>query len=182
MKNSRDSFNIVRIIINTICFVLAAILIIGFLASGFINQIKQAIPVYIAIVAVLAGIPALMATGNRIIIKQDSIISTQVLFNQPIRFNKKAVIWGYVVMFFPLYLFILSTLLLPFEGAWVVFFIPASVITFVLSKLKSDMLNPFKISKRKYSLCHFGAYALSVIVGAIIRFTVIIPWMEVMNA
>jgi len=180
MKGS-NKINIVRLIINILAFVLAAVLIIGFFASGFINQIKQAIPVYIGIVIVLAGIPSLMALGNRMIIKQDSIISTQILFNQPISFNKRPVIWGYVIMFFPLYLFILGTLLLPYDSIWIMFFIPSSVITFVLSRLKAEMLTPFKISRRKYKLCHFGAYSFSIITGVALRFTLIIPLIERFN-
>ena len=181
MKNFKNNFSIFKIIINGVCFALAAFLLIGFFASGAINDYKQAIPVYIGIVIVLAGIPALMAAGNRLVIKEDEKISIQALHNVPISFSKRNVIIGYIVMFFPLYLFILSTLLLPFEGGWAVFFIPASVITFVLSKLKAEMLSPFKITKKRYNLAHFGAYAFSVIAGAIIRFTVIIPYIESLN-
>ncbi|MBQ8393189.1 MAG: hypothetical protein IJX51_05390 [Clostridia bacterium] len=85
-------------------------------------------------------------------------------------------------MFSPLYLFILGSLLVPFEGgAWAIFFIPASVITFVLSKLKGEMITPFKISKRKYRLCHFGAYAICVLLGALLRIAVILPYINSLN-
>ena len=182
MKKTGNGFSIVKLIINTVCFFIAGCVILALISLGAIDQIKQALPVYIGIVVILAGIPALMAFGNRMIIKEDEKISLQAHFNKPVSFIKKNVILGYVIMFFPLYLFILATLLIPFESAWAIFLIPASVITFVLAKLKGEMLSSFKISKRKYTLCHFGAYAASVIMGALLRFTVIIPWMEVMNA
>ena len=182
MRNSKNGFSIVKLIINTVCFLIAGCVILALISLGAIDNIKQALPVYIGIVVILAGIPALMAFGNRMIIKEDEKISLQAHFNKPVSFIKRNVILGYIVMFFPLYLFILATLLIPFEGGWAIFFIPGSVITFVLSKLKAEMLSPFKIKKKNYNICHFCAYAFSVIIGALLRFAVIIPYMEALNS
>ena len=181
MKKTGNGFSIVKLIINTVCFLIAGCVILALISLGAIDKIKQALPVYIGIVVILAGIPALMAFGNRMIIKEDEKISLQAHFNKPVSFIKKNVILGYVIMFFPLYLFILATLIIPFESAWAIFLIPASVITFVLAKLKGEMLSPFKISKRKYILFHFGAYAASVIIGILLRITVILPYIEALN-
>ena len=177
-----NGVNIFRLIVNIICFALAGIIIAALIMTGAFDNMKDAIPFYIAIIVILAGVPAFMALGNKMIIKQDSIIEAQIRFNQPVSFSKRSVILGYVIMFSPLYLFILASLLVPFEGGgWAIFFIPASVITFVLSKLKEEMITPFKIPKRKYKLSHLGAYALSVLIGALLRFTVILPYIKSIN-
>ena len=182
IMNGNGSFNIFRLIVNIVCFAIAGIIIVALLMTGALDNMKEAIPFYIAIVIILAGIPAFMALGNRMIIKQDSIIEMQTRFNQPVKFSKRSVILGYGIMFSPLYLFILGSLLIPFEGgAWAIFFIPASVITFVLSKLKGEMLAPFKISKLKYRCCHLGAYAICVLSGILLRIAVILPYIESLN-
>ena len=121
-------------------------------------------------------------TRFNINIQEGNAITIFNLIRRYISFIKRNVILGYIVMFFPLYLFILATLLIPFEGGWAIFFIPGSVITFFLSKLKAEMLSPFKIKKKNYNICHFCAYAFSVIIGALLRFAVIIPYMEALNS
>ena len=58
------------------------------------------------------------------------------------------------------------------------FFIPGSVVLFTISKLKKEMLSPFKMSKRKYSLIQTGTYLLVILVGFVLRFAVILPLVE----
>ena len=176
---NKNGFNIARIIANTICLLLAGVVIILVYVSGIFNNIKNAIPTYIALVTILAGIPTLMSVGNNMIVKQDSKIALQVLYNQPVSFNKKAIIWGYIIMFFPMYLFVFASLLIPYDsGIWAMFFIPGSAILFTISKLKKEMLSPFKMSKRKYSLIHAGTYLLTAVAGFALRFAVILPLTE----
>ncbi len=179
---NKKGTDIFRIVSNIACFLLAGVVIFLIYVLGIFNNIKNAIPTYITLVLILAGIPTLMSIGNNMIVKQDSKISLQVLFNQPVSFNKKAVIWGYFIMFFPIYLFIFASLLIPYDsGIFAMFFIPGSAILLTISKLKKEMLTPFKISKRKYSLIHTGAYLLVIITGFTLRFAVILPFVENLN-
>ena len=176
---NKKGFNIVRIIVNTVCFLLAGVVILLIYVSGIFNNIKNAIPTYIVLVLILAGIPALMSLGNRMIVKEDSKIALQVLYNQPVSFNKRSIIWGYIIMFFPMYLFIFASLLIPYDsGIWAMFFIPGSLILFTISKLKKEMLSPFKMSKRKYSLIQTGTFLLVTLMGFVLRFAVILPLVE----
>jgi hypothetical protein len=99
-----------------VCFLLAGVVILLIYVLGIFDNIKNAIPTYIVLVLILAGIPALMSLGNRMIVKEDSKIALQVLYNQPVSFNKKAIIWGYIIMFFPMYLFIFASLLIPYDS------------------------------------------------------------------
>lgn len=176
---NKNGFNIVRIIVNTVCFLLAGVVILLIYVSGIFNNIKNAIPTYIVLVLILAGIPALMSLGNKMIVKEDSKIALQVLYNQPVSFNKKAIILGYIIMFFPMYLFIFASLLIPYDSIiWAMFFIPGSLILFTISKLKKEMLSPFKMSKRRYSLIQTGTFLLVTLVGFVLRFAVILPLVE----
>ena len=176
---NKKGFNIVRIIVNTVCFLLAGVVILLIYVSGIFDNIKNAIPTYIVLVLILAGIPALMSLGNRMIVKEDSKIALQVLYNQPVSFNKRSIIWGYIIMFFPMYLFIFASLLIPYDsGIWAMFFIPGSVVLFTISKLKKEMLSPFKMSKRRYSLIQTGTFLLVTLVGFVLRFAVILPLAE----
>jgi hypothetical protein len=113
---NKKGFNVARIIVNTVCFLLAGVVILLIYVSGIFDNIKNAIPTYIVLVLILAGIPALMSLGNKMIVKEDSKIALQVLYNQPVSFNKKAIIWGYIIMFFPMYLFIFASLLIPYDS------------------------------------------------------------------
>ena len=176
---NKNGFNVVRIIVNTVCFLLAGVVILLIYVSGIFNNIKNAIPTYIVLVLILAGIPALMSLGNRMIVKEDSKIALQVLYNQPVSFNKRSIIWGYIIMFFPMYLFIFASLLIPYDsGIWAMFFIPGSLVLFTISKLKKEMLSPFKMSKRKYSLIQTGTFLLVTLMGFVLRFAVILPLVE----
>ncbi len=176
---NKKGFNIVRIIVNTVCFLLAGVVILLIYVSGIFNNIKNAIPTYIVLVLILAGIPALMSLGNKMIVKEDSKIALQVLYNQPVSFNKRSIIWGYIIMFFPMYLFIFASLLIPYDsGIWAMFFIPGSLVLFTISKLKKEMLSPFKMSKRKYSLIQTGTFLLVTLMGFVLRFAVILPLVE----
>ena len=74
IMSRNGSFNIFRLIVNIVCFAIAGIIIVALLMTDALDNMKEAIPFYIAIVIILAGVPAFMALGNRMIIKQDSII------------------------------------------------------------------------------------------------------------
>lgn len=177
MKRNRP--NVLRLVVNLVCFALAAIIIFLVMISGVFESIKHAIPMYIGLVAFLGGFPAIMAIGNRMIKKQDEIISIQLLHNAPVNFSKRSVIFGYVLMFLPLYIFILAIIMIPYN-IWIAFFIPICVFTFVIVKMKEPMLHTFKLSVKKYRLIHFAAFLFCVILGAILRILVIAPLVKEM--
>ena len=87
-------------------------IVLVFISLGDLNDIKTAVPLAIACMVFLGGVPAIMSTGNKMVKKQDEAISTQVYFNQPKSFNKRSVIFGYVLMFLPLYVFLFAVILI----------------------------------------------------------------------
>ena len=174
MKGRIDIF---RIVVNLLCFAAAGVVVLLVALSGIFDEIINAVPVYIALVLFLGGVPAIMAWGNRMIKKQDDTISLQVLYNQPKSFNKKAVIFGYVLMFLPLYLMLTAVVLIP-HGIFVAFYIPISIMTIIAIKSKKDMLETFNISKKKYALIHTLSFLASIVLGFTLRFRVILPLAE----
>ena len=175
----KRKFDILKLVVNILCFGVAALVVGLVMISGIFDNIKHAIPTYICLVLVLGGIPAIMATGNRMVKKQDEIISVQVHHNCPINFSKKAVIIGLILMFLPLYLICGAFILIP-HGIFAAFLIAITVMLIVLSRMKEPMLQSFKIAKWKYRLCHIGAYIISIAIGAVIKVTVILPLVEKM--
>ncbi len=109
----KDKISIFKIIVNIICLALAGVIVLVFISLGDFNDIKTAVPLAIACMVFLGGVPAIMSTGNKMVKKQDEAISTQVYFNQPKSFNKRSVIFGYVLMFLPLYVFLFAVILIP---------------------------------------------------------------------
>jgi len=173
----KRKIDFLRIIVNGVCFLAAGLIVLLLALSGLFDNIVHAVPMYIGLVLFLGGVPAIMAAGNRMIKKQDDAISTQVYFNQPKSFNKRSVILGYVLIFLPLYVFLTSTILIP-HGIFVAFFIPISVMTFMIIRMKRAMLDTFNISKKKYGLIHTASFIFSIILGFVLRSTVIIPLIE----
>ena len=169
--------DILRIVVNCVCFLVAGLIVLLLALAGIFDNIAHAVPMYIGLVLLLGGVPAIMAAGNRMIKKQDDIISLQVHFNQPKSFNKRSVILGYVLMFLPLYVFLTATILIP-HGIFVAFFIPISVMTFMIIRMKRAMLDTFNISRKKYGLIHTISFIFSIILGFILRSTVVIPLFE----
>jgi hypothetical protein len=173
----KDKISIFKIIVNIICLALAGVIVLVFISLGDFNDIKTAVPLAIACMVFLGGVPAIMSTGNKMVKKQDEAISTQVYFNQPKSFNKRSVIFGYVLMFLPLYVFLFAVILIP-HGIYVAFFLPISVMIIIISRMKRSMLESFNMSKRKYSLVQALVFVLTIAVAFIVRNQIILPLAE----
>lgn len=67
----KDTFKIFRLIVNIVCFALAGVIALVFISLGDFNDIKTAVPLAIACMVFLGGVPAIMSTGNKMVKKQD---------------------------------------------------------------------------------------------------------------
>ena len=171
----KKNVSIVRRIVNIICFLLSFVIVLYIISSGMIKVIADALPIYAGLMVIFIVFPSIMATGNHMVKKQNEIISTQVMHNCPVRIDKGKVVFGYILMFFPLYAFITASIFIP-HGIFIAIFIPMAVITSVLKKMKRPLfVDTFRMSAKKYKRAHIWALVASVIVGFTVRFAVIIP-------
>lgn len=171
----KKDVSIARRVVNIICFVLSFIIVLYIISSGMIDVIMDALPIYAGLMVIFIVLPSIMATGNHMVKKQNEIISTQVMHNCPVRIDKGKVVFGYILMFSPLYTFITASIFIP-HGIFIAIFIPMAVITSVLKKMKRPLfVDTFRMSAKKYKRAHIWAFVASVIVGFTVRFAVIIP-------
>ena len=171
----KKDVSIARRVVNIVCFVLSFIIVLYIISSGMIDVIMDALPIYAGLMVIFIVLPSIMATGSHMVKKQNEIISTQVMNNCPIRIDKRKVVFGYVMMFFPLYTFITSSIFIP-HGIFIAIFIPMVVVTTVIKKMKRPLfVDTFRMSAKKYKRAHTWAFIASLVIGFTVRFAVIIP-------
>ena len=170
--------NILRLIVNGVCFLFAFLIMIFVVASGNLSTMVQAMPMYLGLLAFFIGVPSVIAWGNKLVRKQDEIVSTQLLHNCPVSFDKGKVVKGYILMFAPMYLFMMASILIP-HGIFLAIYIPMAVVTATLIKMKRPMfVDNFCMSGKKYRRAHILGYIGAIVIGFALRFAVIIPFVE----
>ncbi len=178
-QTMKRRFKLGRFIKNLFFLILSAILVFVIYVLGIFENLKHAIPLYTVLLIMLCGLPLFMGYGYKIIRKQDEIISLQVLHNQPIKFNRHAVIVGYLMMFSPLYALIFLTLLIPFDTLiWLALYIPFSVMNIAISKIRQTDISAFGMSVKKYKLYHLIAFLSCTCSGLLLRIFVVMPLLD----
>ncbi|MBO5286976.1 MAG: hypothetical protein J6B34_02510 [Clostridia bacterium] len=162
-----------RVALNVIAFILG----VSILVLIFANGLGHVFLVGGAFFFGICLIPTTMAIGKSLVLAQYEIAINQHRSESPLEFNKSRVLWGYFLIFSPLYILMLASFFFPAHTAWLVPYIPLFVYTVIVILLNSHTVEGFYFSLKKYYLIHLSIYILIFILGCLIRGLIMYPWL-----
>ena len=160
-----------RKIINWICFVLgAAILVLSiFMGAGAI--IFGGALFFLC----FAAIPFITSVGKNMMLYEHEIAINQKRAEEKLDFDVKRAKLGYILIFLPNYVAMLACFLIPAHDAWIVPYIPIFVFNLISVLLTEHTVETFDFSTKKYRKIHSLLYISIFILGALLRIFVIFP-------
>lgn len=164
----------VRKFVNTLCLILGLAVIVAVIAL----DLTQIFLIGAIFFFTVGAIPFFMSLGKNMVMYEQEIAVNQKRAEMVLDFNRKRVILGFFLMFTPLYILMLGCFLLPFEGAWIVPYIPLFVFTLIAAMLSQHSAEIFEFSAKKYKKIHVLLFIGTIILGTTLRISFIIPYLE----
>ena len=163
-----------RKIVNLICFVLGLAIIIATIALGLTKVFLVGAVFFFGV----ASVPLLMSIGKNMVIYEKEIAVNQKRAELPLVFDKRKVLFGYILMFAPLYILMMGCFFIPVENAWAVPYIPLFVFTLISAMLTAHTIDAFEFSMSKYKFVHTFLYIFIIVVGFFVRGLIIFPYLN----
>ena len=165
--------SVLRRIINIICFILGAFLLGLVIVNGLLGIFMPTAIFFFA----LLSVPTAMSIGKGMVMAENEIAINQRRADMPLDFNRKKAIWGYVLMFGPLYFLMLACFFFPAYNAWIVPYIPVFVYTTISAVLSMYSIENFQFNAKKCKAIHISLYIVIFILGLLVRAYIITPWL-----
>ena len=165
--------SLLRRIINIVCFILGIALLAFIIVNGLMGIFMPTAIFFL----VLLSIPTAMSVGKGLMMAENEIAINQRRADLPLEFSRKKAIWGYILMFGPLYLLMLACFFFPAYNAWIVPYIPIFVYTTISLVLSMYSVENFQFNAKKYKIIHIALYITIFALGLCVRAYIIMPWL-----